>query len=89
MKKPDFAAGIAAKLAEKETPPPPPDTSRPPSRLTEEGRKKVAIAGYFEPEVRKQLAILAVQEEKSQVAMIAEALNLLFEKYGLPPIARG
>jgi hypothetical protein len=55
----------------------------PPSR-----RGKVAVSAYFDPAVRKQLAILAVKEEKSQAALLADALNLLFERYGEPPIAR-
>ena len=55
----------------------------PPSR-----RGKVTIAAYFDPAVRKQLAILAVKQEKSQAALLAEALNLLFEQYREPPIAR-
>ena len=55
----------------------------PPSR-----RGKVAVAAYFDPAVRKQLAILAVKEDRSQAAMLAEALNLLFERYGEAPIAR-
>ena len=48
---------------------------------------KVNIAGYFEPAVRKQLAILAVEQETDQVKLMAEALNMLFEKYGRSPIA--
>ena len=54
----------------------------PPSR-----RGKVAISGYFDPAVRKQLAILAVKHDKSQAALMADALNMLFEQYGEPPIA--
>ena len=57
--------------------------TRPPSR-----RGKVAVAAYFDPAVRKQLAILAVKEDRSQAALLAEAMNLLFERYGEPPIAR-
>ncbi len=55
----------------------------PPSR---QGKK--AIAAYFDPAVRKQLALLAVQEERTQADLLAEAINLLFEKYGQPPIAK-
>ena len=55
----------------------------PPSR-----RGKVTIAAHFDPVVRKQLAILAAEEDKSQAALMAEALNLLFERYSRPPIAR-
>lgn len=55
----------------------------PPSR-----QGKVAISAYFDKAVRQQLAILATREEKSQAALMAEALNLLFEKYGEPTIAK-
>ena len=55
----------------------------PPSR-----RGKVAISAYFDPAVRQQLAILAVKENRSQASLMAEALNLMFERYGEPPIAR-
>ena len=55
----------------------------PPSR---QGKK--AIAAYFDPAVRKQLALLAVQEERTQADLLAEAINLLFEKYDQPPIAK-
>jgi hypothetical protein len=49
---------------------------------------KVAISAYFDPVVRQQLAILAVKQNKSQAALMAEALNLMFERYGEAPIAR-
>jgi hypothetical protein len=49
---------------------------------------KVAISAYFDPAVRQQLAILAVKQNKSQAALMAEALNLMFERYGEPTIAR-
>ena len=51
-------------------------------------RGKVVISAYFDPAVRKQLAILAVEEEQTQAALLAEALNLLFEKHGRSPIAK-
>jgi hypothetical protein len=60
----------------------------PASEIAPSRRGKVAVAPYFDPAVRKQLAILAVKEEKSQAALLAEALNLLFERYGEPPIAK-
>lgn len=50
-------------------------------------RGKVAITHWVDPAVRKQLARLALDHDSSQAALIAEALNLLFEKYGQPPIA--
>ncbi len=51
-------------------------------------RGKVVISAYFDPAVRKQLAILAVEEDRTQAALLAEALNLLFEKHGRSPIAK-
>jgi hypothetical protein len=55
----------------------------PPSRVG-----KVIISAYFDPAVRQQFAILAVKQDRSQAALLAEALNMVFEKYGEPPIAR-
>ena len=49
---------------------------------------KVVISAYFDPAVRQQLAILAIKQERSQAALMADALNLLFEKHGEPTIAR-
>ena len=57
----------------------------PHQRPSREGTK--AISGHFSPEVSKQLRILAVNQDSSVQAMLGEALNLLFESYGLPRIA--
>jgi hypothetical protein len=48
---------------------------------------KLAILTWQEPAVRKQFQILAVEQEKTQQALLAEALNLLFLQYGKPQIA--
>ncbi|HTV53821.1 MAG TPA: ribbon-helix-helix domain-containing protein [Terriglobia bacterium] len=50
-------------------------------------RGKVAITHWVDPAVRKQLARMSIDHDSSQAALVAEALNLLFEKYGQPPIA--
>jgi hypothetical protein len=50
-------------------------------------RGKVAITHWVDPAVRKQLARLSIDHDTSQAALVSEALNLLFEKYGQPPIA--
>ena len=76
------AAGKPVPAVAEEPAPSAPDDGLPPSR-----RGKVAISGYFDPAVRKQLAILAVKQDKSQAALMADALNMLFEQYGEPPIA--
>lgn len=54
----------------------------PPSR---QGKK--AIAGHFDPAVSKQLKQLALEQDTTVQALLGEALNDLFEKYGKKPIA--
>lgn len=54
----------------------------PPSR---QGKK--AIAGHFDPAVSKQLKQLALSQDTTVQALLAEALNDLFEKYDKKPIA--
>lgn len=91
-----FAAGLskikdAGGKAPASEPPAPeePVRSQSPVQSVAPSRKgKVVISAYFDPAVRQQFAILAVKQDKSQAAMLAEALNLLFERYGEAPIAR-
>lgn len=52
-------------------------------------RGKKAVTGYFDPAVRQQLAVLAAEEDRSQNNLLAEALNMLFERYRRSPIAKG
>ena len=54
----------------------------PPSRR---GKKRLEV--WVSPEARKQLKLIAVEEDKSQDRMMADALNMLFAKHGIPPIA--
>jgi hypothetical protein len=49
---------------------------------------KVSIGVWVDPTVRKQLAQLALDTDKDQSELMAEALNLLFERYGKPTIAQ-
>lgn len=90
--KPNFAAGLKALRPEAPPPFPAPAPAAPPqSQSVQQAPSragKVAISAYFEPEVRKQLAIMAARQDKSQAALIAEALNMLFEHYNESPIAR-
>jgi antitoxin-like ribbon-helix-helix protein len=89
-----FSAGLAKLKAESqavrpgsaETPAAPRAEAAVPVAPSRQGKK--AIAAYFDPAVRKQLAMLAVQEERTQADLLAEAINLLFEKYGRSPIAK-
>jgi hypothetical protein len=77
------AAGKPVAVAAESEPQRPVGSPVPPSRVG-----KVIISAYFDPAVRQQFAILAVKQDRSQAALLAEALNMVFEKYGEPPIAR-
>jgi hypothetical protein len=50
-------------------------------------KDKVSITQWVDPVVRKQIAQIALDEDKDQYELVNEALNLLFEKYGRSPIA--
>ena len=52
-------------------------------------RGKKAVTGYYDPAVRQQLAVLAAEEGRSQNDLLAEALNMLFERYHKSPITKG
>jgi hypothetical protein len=54
-------------------------------RPDREGRK--ATIFQLPDTAKKQLAILAIEAEKTQQGLLTEALNDLFKKYGKPPIA--
>jgi hypothetical protein len=69
-------------IAQKELP-----ASLQPAHQQPSRRGKVAITHWVDPAVRKQLARLAIDHDSSQADLVAEAINLLFEKYGQPPIA--
>ena len=45
------------------------------------------ISGHFAAEAHKQLRILAAVEERTIQGLLEEALNDLFRKHDLPPIA--
>ena len=57
------------------------------SRLPPSRRGKKRVEAWISPEARKHLKHIAVEEDKSQDRVMADALNLLFAKHGIPPIA--
>jgi hypothetical protein len=57
-------------------------SSMPPSR---QGKK--AITGYFDPAVSRQLKQIMLDQDSTMQALLAEALNDLFQKHGKKPIA--
>jgi hypothetical protein len=56
--------------------------ARTPSRI---GKK--TVAAHFDPAVSKQLRQLGLDRDTSTQALLREAINDLFTKYGKPPIA--
>jgi hypothetical protein len=48
---------------------------------------KKPITGFFEPEVSRQIKKAAIESDKTMQELLQEALNDLFRKYDLPPIA--
>lgn len=47
----------------------------------------VQIAAFYPAEVRTQLKILAAEQGRDQQDLLAEAMNLIFAKYGKAEIA--
>lgn len=45
------------------------------------------IGGYFDPSVSKQLRAIALEEDSSVQALLAEAINMLFQSRRKPTIA--
>jgi hypothetical protein len=48
---------------------------------------KSNVTGYFPPEVKRQLRMLAAEKDTTIQHLLAEALNDLFAKNGKPEIA--
>ena len=63
----------------------PPITNRPKSTGPRAGKK---AAPFWMPEAAKrQLDFMVVEKDTTKQALLTEALNDLFRKYGKPPIA--
>jgi hypothetical protein len=50
-------------------------------------KQQTGIICYQLPDVAYQLRIVAAEQNKTQQALLAEGLNVVFVKYGKPPIA--
>lgn len=48
---------------------------------------KRSVTGHFDPAVVRQLKLLAIDRDTSIQGLLAEALNDLFEKHKLNPVA--
>ena len=82
-----FAAALRPEKKPAEPPPrrPPSETS-PHERPSRRAAKH--IGGYFDPAVSKQLRAIALDEESSVQALLAEAIDMLFQSRRKPTIAR-
>ena len=70
---------------------PPPQESPPRSATLRAEGKAIEVlkplTTRVEPEVYRQLKILAAEQDRSLMYLFGEAFNLLFEKHGKAPIA--
>ena len=90
-KKPNLAAVVEAAGSTRRQPIPEPAEAQPESRTVPTRpaarRDTRQIAAHFPEEVAWQLRELAVERRKTVQALLGEALNDLFQKYGKPEIA--
>lgn len=63
------------------------DTERKPRKVAKPRPELRQSIVYQPPEVMRQLKMLAAERDTTQQKLWAEGLNLLFAKYGKPPIA--
>lgn len=61
-----------------------PDTPSRPDRLASRAGKK-AVSGYFSPELSRALHMLVLEEGSTLQALMGEAFDDLFRKYGKHP----
>lgn len=52
---------------------------------TRQGKR--ILSGWFDPEVHRQLRMIAASEDKTLERVIGDALNTFFADRGIPPIA--
>lgn len=55
-------------------------TATPRTAQTRENSRQVS--GHYKPEVAQALRLLAAEQDREQQDLLAEALNMLFERYG-------
>lgn len=71
-------AAIAASPAEQQL------TPEPTYRKAQTRTNTRQIAGHFQAEVAQALRMLAAEQDKDNQELLAEALNMLFTRYGKP-----
>jgi hypothetical protein len=53
-----------------------------PARVAQTRTHSRQVAGHYRPEVAQALRLLAAEQDREQQDLLAEALNMLFERYG-------
>jgi len=88
MKKPSLAEAMQSHDTKASLQPVIKTPDRKPTNGVQPGRVgKKQVLGYFSAECKKQLKQMGVDQDKTEQDFLAEALNLLFTKYGKPTIA--
>ena len=76
-----------------EVPPTPASTSEPvpagpTPRVARTRINSRQVSAHFAPEVVQTLRLIAAEQDREQQDLMAEALNMLFERYGKPALAK-
>lgn len=54
----------------------------PPARIAQTRENTRQVSGHYKPEVAQALRLLAAEQDREQQDLLAEGLNMLFERYG-------
>jgi hypothetical protein len=90
MKKPNPLIAGLEQFDKKGAAPPAPAAMQVPAMRTGKARSRVGavqIAAFFPEEVRAQLKVLAAEQRRDIQDLLAEALNMIFIRYGKAEIA--
>ena len=79
-----FATALKPEKGPAVAPAPALSTRTTPEAPSRKGAKH--IGGYFDPQVSKQLRQIALNEDSSVQALLAEAINMLFHARQMPTI---
>jgi hypothetical protein len=56
--------------------------SEPTGRIAQTRDNTRQVSGHYKPDVAQALRMLAAEQDREQQDLLAEALNMLFERYG-------
>src|SRR5512147_560027 len=83
--RPNFCNGTGASVAGQTTPPSPPPASEqtPRTYRTAQTRAETRqVSGHFRPDVAQTLCLIAAEQSRDIQEILAEALNMVFARYG-------